>query len=60
MSEAKTLLQRADAKPGCAKLSVAADPLGVPDLTAEQIHRAALAEFSDRIATRASVADIKA
>ncbi len=60
MSEAKTLLQMAGAKPGCAKLSVAADSLGGPDLTAEQIHRAALAELSDRIATMASVVDIKA
>jgi nicotinamidase-related amidase len=36
------------------------DPLGGPDLTAEQIHRAALAELADRFATVARVADIKA
>jgi hypothetical protein len=33
---------------------------GGPDLLAEQIHRVALAELADRIATMTSVADIKA
>jgi nicotinamidase-related amidase len=36
------------------------DPLGGPDLPAEQIHRIALAELADRFATVARVADIKA
>lgn len=36
------------------------DPLGGPDLPAEQIHRTALAELADRFATVAPVADIKA
>lgn len=35
------------------------DPLGGADLTAEQIHRTALAELADRFATVARVADIK-
>jgi nicotinamidase-related amidase len=35
------------------------DPLGGPDLPAEQVNRAALAELADRFATIASVADIK-
>jgi nicotinamidase-related amidase len=36
------------------------DPLGGPDLSAEQVNRAALAELADRFATVAPVADIKA
>lgn len=36
------------------------DPLGGPDLRAEQINRTALAELADRFATVARVADIKA
>jgi nicotinamidase-related amidase len=36
------------------------DPLGGPDLPAEQVHRIALAELADRFATVARVADIKA
>jgi nicotinamidase-related amidase len=36
------------------------DPLGGPDLPAEQIHRIALAELADRFATVACVEDIKA
>ena len=36
------------------------DPLGGPDLIAEQIHRIALAELADRFACIARVADIKA
>ena len=36
------------------------DPLGGGDIPAAQIHRAALAELSDRFATIARVADIKA
>ena len=36
------------------------DPLGGPDLPAEQVHRAALAELADRFATVARVSDIKA
>jgi nicotinamidase-related amidase len=36
------------------------DPLGGPDLPAEQIHRTALAELADRFAVVGPVADIKA
>ena len=36
------------------------DPLGGPDLSAEQINRAALAELADRFAAVAPVRDIKA
>ena len=36
------------------------DPLGGPDLSAEQINRAALAELADRFAAVAAVRDIKA
>jgi nicotinamidase-related amidase len=36
------------------------DPLGGPDLPAEQIHRIALAELGDRFATIVRIADIKA
>ena len=36
------------------------DPLGGGDLTAEQVHRTALAELADRFATVAPVAEIKA
>jgi nicotinamidase-related amidase len=35
------------------------DPLGGPDLLAEQVNRAALAELADRFATVAPVAEIK-
>jgi nicotinamidase-related amidase len=36
------------------------DPLGGPDLPAQQVNRAALAELADRFATVAPVADIRA
>jgi nicotinamidase-related amidase len=35
------------------------DPLGGADLTAAQVHRAALAELADRFATIAPLSDIK-
>jgi nicotinamidase-related amidase len=44
---------------GCATRDLP-DPLGGPDLKAEQIHRTALAELGDRFACVARVADIKA